>query len=141
MAGNPQNGGPELTPRICRYCRRPYLAEKGARPHACPRCASTIMDAIADASGARGPALSTGEASDAMPQAPEAPAIAEPEKWPEPPHWTESECQVKGCGEPAGARTGDWIICLDHADDWLDRIQAIELHPELRDLLPALGDE
>lgn len=43
---NPQTEAVELSARTCRYCREPYVAPKGSRPHACRRCAPTIDDAL-----------------------------------------------------------------------------------------------
>lgn len=43
---NPQVEPVELTGRVCRYCRQPYVAPKGERWHACRVCAPTPDDAI-----------------------------------------------------------------------------------------------
>lgn len=37
----------ELTPRVCRWCERAYVAPKGSRWAGCKNCCPTIEDAIA----------------------------------------------------------------------------------------------
>jgi hypothetical protein len=43
------------------------------------------------------------------------------------------------CMRTAALTVDDVPYCLDCADEWFDRLQAIELRPELRDVLPPLG--
>lgn len=47
MAADRETAPPvELTPRVCRYCRRHYLAPMGERWHACKSCAPTLYMAV-----------------------------------------------------------------------------------------------
>lgn len=139
-AVNPQVDATEYTARICRYCRRPYAAPKGSRPHACGRCAPTIMDAIASAPSADDGEPVTEHGQRLAPDWQATAPVEGLEPLPEPPHWTLSECQVKGCGAPAEVLAEGWPVCIDHADEWLERIEAIERYPAFRELLPSLGD-
>jgi hypothetical protein len=141
MSGlDPQAGVVELTPRRCRWCRGVYLAPKGERWAGCRDCAPTFTDAIEGTVGNGQPDGATACAE----QPARSPSVAvpptAPEAYPERPHWTQSECQVKGCGRLAEVNADGWLVCAEHAEDWLDRVGALALRPELAELLPALGD-
>lgn len=49
-------------------------------------------------------------------------------------------CSRRGCPSPASCVLDRQILCLDCADDLLERMAALELEPRLRELLPAWSD-
>lgn len=133
-----ETGPVELTMRRCRYCDTYYTVPKGERWHACRRCAPTVMDAIAEAPEppATPSRLPLGGEPDGG--ADIVSAVASIAVWPEPPPWWASECQIRHCSEPADVNAEGWLLCLGHADDWVERIEAIELYPAMRETLPDL---
>lgn len=51
-----------------------------------------------------------------------------------------TECQRKSCSKPAEVVLDGLPLCIDDADSLLERVQAVELAPELRELLPDWGE-
>lgn len=54
--------------------------------------------------------------------------------------WGECVCSMKYCMALAECLFDDIPLCLDCADDLLDRQIAISLNPNMRQLLPEIGD-
>lgn len=50
--------------------------------------------------------------------------------------WGETECQRKMCSNMAELLFDGQPLCIDDADDLLDRIVAVELYPDMREMLP-----
>lgn len=55
--------------------------------------------------------------------------------------WGSTECQRKACSRPAACLFDGLPLCIDDADELLERTQAVEIAPDLRELLPAWGDK
>lgn len=51
--------------------------------------------------------------------------------------WGSTECQRKACSKPAACLLDGEPLCLDDADDALERVQAVAIAPQLRELLPG----
>jgi hypothetical protein len=49
-------------------------------------------------------------------------------------------CSVKDCANLAECTLSGDPLCIDCADDIIDRIEAISLHPKMRELLPDFSD-
>lgn len=54
--------------------------------------------------------------------------------------WGETECSIKRCSAPAELLYDGSPLCLDHADDLLERQVAICAVPSLRFSLPEVGE-
>lgn len=50
--------------------------------------------------------------------------------------WGSTECARKSCSAPAACLLDGEPYCLDDADAALERVQAVEIAPDLRELLP-----
>lgn len=59
---------------------------------------------------------------------------------PPPVEWGLTMCQRRHCTDAAVCLLDGWPLCLDHADEELERTIAWELNPELVGMLPALDD-
>lgn len=130
----------EVTPRVCRYCGVIYVAPKGSRPHACRACAPTIEMDIADRARERD-AREQPSAATAVVAGPSASAPArELVRLPAPPDRFAGECERKSCSNIAEVLIEGSYLCVDCADDLLDRMVAADVSPELAAMLPAFWE-
>ena len=131
---------PELTPRVCRYCRTLYLAEKGSRPHACANCAPTIEMMLAGTIDERArPGAPVLAAPRELGDAAEL-ALERAVSLPPPPDRFAGECDRKGCSNIAEVLFEGGYLCGGCADDLLDRMVAADVSPELAAMLPAFWE-
>lgn len=53
--------------------------------------------------------------------------------------WGSTECQRKSCSAAAECLLDGLPLCLGDADELVERMEAVEIYPNLRELLPAWG--
>lgn len=53
--------------------------------------------------------------------------------------WGVTECQRKSCSAAAAVLLDGLPLCLDDADSAVERLEAVEMYPALRALLPDWG--
>ena len=54
--------------------------------------------------------------------------------------WGETECGRRGCSEPAELLLDGLPRCLDCADEEVERLEAVSLRPDFRELLPGFDE-
>lgn len=130
----------EPTPRVCRYCRKPYLAPLGSRPHACRDCAPTIEMAIEDAIPATPATGGTPTPSSAALDGVASSLAERAASLPAPPDRFQGECERKMCSNDAAVLIDGSYLCVDCADDLLDRAEAAAIYPGIGNVLPAFWE-